>query len=71
MIGHLHMGRAWTGHAIEDDCPCDQAACGLAVPGNNPDRVCDQHNPADWRDARTMRRIHTADQCPSHTIGDK
>lgn len=25
----LHVGRTWTGHAIEDACPCPQEPCGL------------------------------------------
>lgn len=58
----LHMGRAWTGTAAEDACPCPKAPCGLAV--SDPGVTCDQHNPADWRDARTMRQMHTSEQCP-------
>lgn len=63
----LHMGRAWTGHATEDACPCAQAPCGLAV--TTPGVLCDQHNPADPIQARTMRQMHTAEQCPALTEG--
>lgn len=58
----LHMGRAWAGTAIEDECPCPKAPCGLAM--NDPEVVCEHHNPADWRDSRTMRQMHKSDDCP-------
>lgn len=64
----VHMGRAWTGHAVEDECPCDKAPCGLAM--SAPGVVCDQHNPADWRAAKTMRQLHLEDQCPGAPAGD-
>lgn len=63
---NFHFGRAWTGHAVEDECPCPQASCGLAVPGLTPDVFCDQHNPEDPLWARTMRQIHTSDNCPAN-----
>lgn len=61
----FHFGRAWTGNAVEDACPCPQAACGLAVV--DPDIECDQHNPSDWLGAKTMRQIHTSAECPALT----
>ncbi len=60
----LHMGRAWTGHTTEDACPCPKAACGLAEPGpETPD--CDQHNPKDFFQSKTMRQMHLAENCPA------
>lgn len=61
----LHMGRAWTGHAVEDACACPKAPCGLAMPDGQPFGACDQHNPADPLFARTMRQIHTDAHCPA------
>ena len=63
MANRFHFGRAWTGHATEDACPCPQAACGLAVV--DPDIICEQHNPKDWRESHTMRQIHTDETCPA------
>lgn len=51
-----HVGRSWTGTAIEDVCPCPKTPCGLVV-DLNPD--CDQH-----RGNRTTRQGHPADRCP-------
>lgn len=58
---NLHIGRAWGGHAIEDDCPCHQAACGL-VDEVSPD--CDQHT------GRTIRQAHSDDECPANAYLD-
>lgn len=61
----LHMGRDWTGHAVEDECPCPKAACGLAVPDGQPPGSCDQHNPASIFDSKTMRQVHGDENCPA------
>ncbi|MFD3835344.1 hypothetical protein ACFWWC_03680 [Streptomyces sp. NPDC058642] len=56
MTGHHHYGRAWTGHEIEDACPCIKAPCGLvaqSVPW------CTQH-----RADKSTRQSHPADSCP-------
>lgn len=59
MISH-HIGRAFTGHQPEDDCPCPQTECGLVdVQNTNP--ACTQH-PASA--AKSIRQGHLADQCP-------
>jgi hypothetical protein len=58
------MGRAWTGHAVEDACPCAQAECGLAVPDGSAPGSCPEHNPADPLAGKTMRQMHTDVQCP-------
>lgn len=57
-----HFGRSWSGHPIEDDCPCPKALCGLVVYGQWADD-CDQHNP--FRHPRTIRQSHPADKCPA------
>lgn len=60
MFKDLHMGRSWTGHGIEDACPCPQESCGLV----DLDRVspdCDQH-PVEH--GRTLRQVHIIDECP-------
>ena len=54
-----HMGRSFTGHDLEDDCPCPKAPCGLVI----SDRVeeCPQHS---WWAAKTIRQMHDASDCP-------
>jgi hypothetical protein len=57
-----HIGRSWTGHPLEDECPCPQEACGLvderkAVP------ECIQHPPER---CQTMRQGHIADVCDEY-----
>lgn len=58
-----HLGRDWTGHEPEDNCPCPKAACGLVladhIRGN-----CAQHS---WTHARSMRQSHPARNCPART----
>lgn len=56
----LHMGRAWFGHEIEDNCPCPQAECGLAI-SENTDEDCPQHS---LYAAKTIRQMHWSDECP-------
>ncbi|MFD6030495.1 hypothetical protein ACFWE5_07250 [Cellulosimicrobium funkei] len=54
-----HLGRSWTGHQLEDACPCPQAACGL-VSTDAIDPTCDQHA---LDKARTMRQVHDGRAC--------
>lgn len=54
-----HMGRAWSGHSIEDACPCPQEECGLV---STPDPSCGQHA---YAAGKSMRQIHSAENCPS------
>lgn len=56
----LHVGRNWTGHVMEDECPCDQAPCGL-VDTENTSPECGQHSAGR---SKTFRQIHAADECP-------
>lgn len=59
MTGY-HVGRSWTGHELEDACPCPQESCGLvALPGQNND--CPQHG---FTAGKTMRQAHRAEDCP-------
>ncbi len=60
---HYHMGRSWTGHPLEDECPCGKAPCGL-VDSEQISPECNQH-PAAM--VKTMRQIHPADECPGVT----
>ncbi len=53
-----HIGRAWTGHEIEDTCPCPKASCGL-VEQRSLTGGCDQHN-----GTKTTRQGHPAERCP-------
>lgn len=62
---NLHLGRSFSGHWLEDDCPCPQEACGLvrwdrAVP------ECDQHSMGS---SKTMRQGHQWDKCPGAQHG--
>jgi hypothetical protein len=59
--GSSHIGRSWSGHGIEDDCPCPKAPCGLVVQETVAE-TCDQH-PLSAR--RTIRQSHRADECPA------
>lgn len=55
-----HMGRAFTGHAIEDACPCSKAPCGL-VDFDKVDQTCRQHA---FTSAKTIRQGHAHRDCP-------
>ena len=56
----LHIGRSWTGHPLEDGCPCAKAPCGLATTPADPD--CPEHA---WRAAKTLRQMYAAAECPA------
>lgn len=54
-----HVGRAFTGHAIEDACPCPKEPCQLvSLEDASPD--CTQHTPT-----KTIRQAHLASECPA------
>lgn len=59
----IHIGRSFSGHSIEDKCPCPQAPCGLIA---RPLDSCDQHG---WFSAKTMRQFHYESQCKGKTDG--
>jgi hypothetical protein len=56
---HFHFGRSWTGHALEDECPCAKAPCGLV--DSTEVEECPQHS---WWAAKTIRQMHAAADCP-------
>lgn len=59
-LRHRHIGRAWVGHRDgEATCPCQKAACGLAIANTAPG--C-KHHGASAR--RTIRQSHAAADCP-------
>jgi len=59
MAGRWHNGCAWTGHDIEDACPCPQEPCGL-VSAPAPD--CPQHS---LTAGKSIRQSHPAEICPA------
>lgn len=56
----MHIGRSWTGHPLEDDCPCPKAPCGLVI--SDGVEECPEHS---WWAAKTIRQMHLDFQCPS------
>ncbi len=58
----LHVGRSWTGHDLEDSCPCPQEPCGL-VAQNRAVPDCVQHG--HLHPPRSMRQGHPAGRCPA------
>ncbi|MCX4575648.1 hypothetical protein OHB41_21130 [Streptomyces sp. NBC_01571] len=62
MTGNYHFGRAWAGHAIEDNCPCKKAPCGL-VSETSPE--CTEHGTT-----KSTRQSHPADACPGPDAPD-
>lgn len=62
-----HFGRSFTGHLLEDSCPCPKAPCGL-VGGDTEAVYCDQHS---IMATRTIRQMHDEFDCPAykpHTV---
>ena len=57
---NLHLGRSFSGHWLEDDCPCPQEGCGL-ISGRRVSPDCDQHRRGS---SKTMRQIHHESKCP-------
>lgn len=58
-MSDYHIGRAWVGHAIEDDCPCGKAPCGLVLESKR-DPDCEQH-----KLTKTIRQGHAPEHCPA------
>lgn len=52
-----HVGRAWVGHACEDECGCVQHPCGLV--SHTLNGPCPEHNGHE-----TIRQSHQAIDCP-------
>ena len=68
----FHIGRSWSGHPLEDGCPCPKAPCGL-VDVDRTDPACLEH-PAER--GKSIRQSHSASACPAkpevcecHTFG--
>ena len=61
-----HVGRAWDGHELEDECPCPKAQCGLVIVDGIRDD-CPHHA---WSRARSMRQSHPAHSCPGAAGGE-
>ena len=59
-----HIGRAWVGHAIEDECPCPQEPCGL-VDDARVDPAC-PHHPINV--GKSIRQGHPAERCGSRLV---
>lgn len=57
----MHIGRSWSGHPLEDDCPCPKAPCGL-VDMDRTDPTCPEH-PAER--CKSIRQSHPASACPA------
>lgn len=60
MTGAFHIGRSFTGHPLEDECPCHQAECGLV---DIVDKDCTEHPIGAMK---TLRQVHRAEDCPGH-----
>ena len=58
-----HEGRSFTGHHMEDACPCPQEACGL-IAHNKAHPDCAQHG---FGKAKTIRQGHAEQNCPGHS----
>lgn len=56
---NFHMGRSWSGHHMEDECPCPQEPCGLISRKKVVDN-CPQHALGS---SKTMRSIHLEEDC--------
>lgn len=56
-----HVGRSWSGHEIEDACPCPQVPCGLVDVQEAVDEC--GHHPA--LRCKSMRQGHPAEDCPN------
>lgn len=55
------IGRGWTGHEMEDKCPCEKEECGL-VAWEKIDEKCPQHS---LLAAKTIRQFHEDADCPA------
>ena len=56
----LHVGRSWTSHPLEDECPCPQEPCGL-IAMSKIVAECPQHALGA---AKTFRQTHMPENCP-------
>lgn len=56
-----HVGRSFTGHRLEDQCPCPKEPCGL-IDTRKAVGECTEHT--FWA-AKTIRQAHPAYLCPA------
>ncbi len=56
----VHFGRSWSGSPLEDECPCEQAPCGL-VTWSRIDADCPEHAA---KAMKSIRQSHRVDECP-------
>lgn len=63
----FHMGRSWSGHHMEDECPCPQEPCGL-IARDKVVETCPQHY---FGRSKTMRSIHRVEDCERITAENK
>lgn len=56
----FHIGRSWSGHPLEDGCPCPKAPCDL-VDMDRTDPACLEH-PGER--GKSIRQSHPASECP-------
>lgn len=62
-MSELHIGRSWTGHPLEDACPCAKAPCGLVIQGQALD-TCPEHALGAFK---SIRQGHPSDRCPGES----
>lgn len=61
MRGGLHFGRTFSGHHLEDGCPCGKAPCGL-IDADHIDPTCLDHPVSR---GKTIRQAHEPARCPA------
>lgn len=59
----LHISRSWGADSFAPDCGCNLLACGH-VSAKQASSDCQQHS-FDGLAGKTLRSIHTPDNCPT------
>jgi hypothetical protein len=62
----LHISRSFpsTGTPLEDNCPCPQEPCGHV----RRDRVVDECQQHPISRMKTLRSVHTPEECPGKRV---
>lgn len=60
----LHISRTFTGHSVEDACPCPQAPCGLVIVAAIV-HTCPQHGKIG---RGTILAMHEGEDCPGDGV---
>lgn len=55
-----HVGRSFSGHPLEDECPCPKEPCGL-VAMTRASADCTEHA---LTAGKTIRQSHPSERCP-------